>query len=99
VLVGAGGTLAELYQDFAVEMAPVSEAEAMAMIERVKGLGVVRGYRNLPRGDVPALARAVAALSRLALIPGRPVREAEANPVIVQREGVVAVDARVALKE
>ena len=99
VLVGAGGTLAELYQDFAVHMAPVSEAEAMDMIERVKGLAIVRGYRNLPRGDIAALARAVAALSRLALIPGRPVREAEANPVIVQREGVVAVDALVALKE
>ncbi|HET7364178.1 MAG TPA: acetate--CoA ligase family protein [Burkholderiales bacterium] len=98
-LVGAGGTLAEIYKDFAVEMAPVSEAEALAMIERVKGLAVVRGYRNLPRGDVVALARAVAALSRLALVPGRPVREAEANPVIVKREGVVAVDALIALKE
>jgi acyl-CoA synthetase (NDP forming) len=99
VLVGAGGTLAEIYQDFAVEMAPVSEAEALAMIARVKGLAVVRGYRNLPRGDIEALARAVAALSRLALVPGRPVREAEANPVIVKREGVVAVDALLARKE
>ena len=99
VLVGAGGTLAEIYQDFAVALAPVSEAEALAMIERVKGLAIVRGYRNLPRGDTEALARAVAALSRLALIPGRPVREAEANPLIVKREGVVAVDALIALKE
>jgi hypothetical protein len=82
-----------------VELAPVSEAEALAMIERVKGLAVVRGYRNLPPGDIAALARAVAALSRLALVAGRPVREAEANPVIVKREGVVAVDALVALKE
>ena len=99
VLVGAGGTLAELYQDVAVSLAPVNEAEALGMIERVKGLAIVRGYRNLPRGDIEGLARAVAALSRLALIPGRPVREAEANPVMVKREGVVAVDALIALKE
>jgi acetate---CoA ligase (ADP-forming) len=99
VLVGAGGTLAEIYEDVAVSLAPVSDAEALAMIERVKGLAVVRGYRNLPRGDIQALARAVAALSRLALLPGRPVREAEANPMIVKREGVVAVDALIALKE
>jgi acetate---CoA ligase (ADP-forming) len=98
VLVGAGGVLAELYGDVAIEMAPVTEAEAAAMIERVKGLAVVRGYRNLPRGDVAALARAVSVLSRLALVPGRPVREAEINPLIVKREGVVAVDALVALK-
>ena len=99
VLVGAGGTLAELYRDFAVALAPVGEAEALAMIERVTGLAIVRGYRDLPRGDIAALSRAVAALSRLALMPGRPVREAEANPVIVKRDGVVAVDALMALKE
>ena len=38
---------------------------------------VLRGYRGLPPGDLQALARAVAAFSRLALASGRPVREAE----------------------
>lgn len=99
VLVGAGGTLAEIYRDFALSCAPVSESEARAMIERVKGLAPIRGYRNLPKGDVAALARAVSALSRLALIPGRPVAEAEANPLVVKRQGVVAVDARMVLKK
>jgi acyl-CoA synthetase (NDP forming) len=95
VLVGAGGVLAEIYQDFAVALAPVSEAEAEAMIDRVKGLAVIRGYRNMPRGDVKALAKAVAAFSTL----GRAVREAEINPLIVKAQGVVAVDARVVLKD
>jgi acyl-CoA synthetase (NDP forming) len=98
VLVGAGGTLAEIYRDFALACAPVSEAEALAMIEQVKGLAPLRGYRNLPKGDLAALARAVSALSRLALAPGRPVAEAEINPLIVRQRGVVAVDARLALK-
>ena len=99
VLVGAGGTLAELYKDFVVELAPVSPDEAMRMIEKVKGLAVICGYRNLPRGDVKALARAASAISRLALIPGRPVLEAEINPLLVRREGVVAVDGLAVLKE
>jgi acyl-CoA synthetase (NDP forming) len=99
VLVGAGGTLAEIYRDFALAVSPVSEDEAAAMIEKVKGLAVVRGYRNLPRGDLRALARAVAAVSRLALVPGLPVAEAEINPLIVKSAGAVAVDALVALKE
>ena len=99
VLVGAGGTLAEIYRDFALALAPVDEDEALAMIGKVKGLAVLRGYRNLPRGDVGALARAVAAVSRLALLPGRPVAEAEINPLIVKGDGAVAVDALVAMKE
>ena len=98
-LVGAGGTLAEIYKDYALCLAPVSEEEAAAMIEKVKGLAIVRGYRGLPRGDVGALAKAVAAVSRLALVPGLPVAEAEINPLIVKLSGVVAVDALVVMKE
>ena len=63
------------------------------MIEEVKGLAVIRGYRGMPRGDTAALARAVAAFSQLALLTPR-VAEAEINPLIVKAEGegVVAVD-------
>jgi acyl-CoA synthetase (NDP forming) len=99
VLVGAGGVLAEIYQDYVLRMAPVSVEEAEAMIGEVKGLAVLCGYRNLPRGDVRALAQAVAAMSRLALVPGRPVAEAECNPVIVKGQGAVAVDALLVMKE
>jgi acyl-CoA synthetase (NDP forming) len=99
VLVGAGGVMTEIYRDYALRMAPVDEREAGEMIEEVKGLAAIRGYRNLPRGDVKALARAVSALSRLALVPGRPVREAEVNPLIVKADGVVAVDVLVAAGE
>jgi acyl-CoA synthetase (NDP forming) len=98
VMVGAGGTLAELYNDVALRLAPVDDAGAAEMIAQVKGFAMLRGYRGLPPGDLAALAKAVASMSRLALLPGRPVREAEANPVIVKNVGVVAVDALVVLK-
>jgi hypothetical protein len=98
-LVGAGGVLAEIYGDVVLALAPVGVAEAEAMIARVKGFAPLRGYRGLPRGDLRALAEALAALSRLALVPGRPVAEAEINPMIVKRAGAVAVDGLVVLKE
>ena len=66
ITVGLGGVLAEIYKDAATRLAPVDEAEAMQMIEEVKGLATIRGYRNLPKGDVAALARAIAAFSALA---------------------------------
>ena len=99
VLVGAGGVLAELYQDHALAVAPVTPAQAEEMIARVKGLAVIRGYRNLPRGDVGALARAIAAFSALAHEAFADVSEAEINPLLVKRdgEGVVAVDGLVIL--
>ena len=44
-------------------------------------------------------ARAVARFSRLALFAGLPLRGADANPVILRQNGVVAVDALAVLKE
>jgi acyl-CoA synthetase (NDP forming) len=100
VVLGVGGVLAEIYRDFAVRLAPVTEDEAARMIEEVKGLAVIRGYRGLPRGDVAVLARAVAAFSQLAHLDPR-VAEAEINPLLVRAEGqgVVAVDGLLVLAE
>ncbi|WP_270934024.1 acetate--CoA ligase family protein [Falsiroseomonas oryzae] len=85
VLLGAGGVLAELHRDVAIRLAPLDEDEARAMIAEVRGLAPLAGWRNLPRGDLDALARAVVAVSRLAALDA--VREAEVNPLIVHAEG------------
>ena len=90
VVIGVGGVLSEIYQDFAMRLAPVTQEIAMEMIDEVRGLAIIRGYRGLPRGDCAALAMAVTAFSQLAAFPD--VAEAEINPLIVKREGVVAVD-------
>ncbi len=94
VILGVGGTLAEIYRDFCVRIAPVSTEEAHAMIEQVKGLALLRGYRGQPKGDLDALARAVAAFSNLAVIGAHDIAEAEINPLIVacEGDGVAAVD-------
>src|SRR6267378_2495091 len=82
-------------------IALVGAGGALAEIYRdyALGLATLRGYRGMPPGDLRALAQAVAALSRLALLSGRPVAEAEINPLIVKREGAVAVDGLVVMKD
>jgi hypothetical protein len=98
VTLAPGGVLVGLYDDKSVRLAPVDEATAREMIGEVTGLAPLRGLRNLPRGDLDALAGAVAALSRL--VEHEPaVLEAEANPVMVRSRGVVAVDALVVLEQ
>ncbi|MFT5439057.1 MAG: acyl-CoA synthetase (NDP forming) [Alphaproteobacteria bacterium] len=103
VTVAPGGTLAELYRDASVRLAPVSVATAREMIDEVTGLAPVRGYRGMPLGDLDALAKAIAALSELARLPkGAPnIAEAEINPLIVgiEGDGVVAVDGLIVLAQ
>ena len=90
-MLGVGGVMAEIYDDTAFAVAPVNAETARAMIERVKGLAPLSGYRGRPKGDVAALTRAIVAISRLALHPS--VAEAEINPLIVRAEGGGAVAA------
>jgi acyl-CoA synthetase (NDP forming) len=99
ITVGLGGVLAEIYKDASTRLAPVDESEALQMIAEVRGLATIRGYRNLPKGDVAALAKAIAAFSTLAHEQFADVSEAEINPLLVKRdgEGVVGVDGLVVL--
>ncbi len=93
IVVGAGGTLAEIYRDVVVQPAPVSFEEALQMVAAVRGLAPLRGYRGAPPGDIAALAKSIRAFSLLALVPSARVVEAEVNPLVVMAEGVVALDA------
>ena len=101
VVLGVGGILAEIYKDVSIRLAPVDIDTARGMVEEVRGLAVIRGYRGLPRGDCEALAGAVAAMSQLACLPERSVAEAEINPLIVKADGqgVVAVDGLIVFAE
>ena len=67
------------------------------MVGEVRGFAALQGYRNAPRGDLEALAQAVAAFSMLAALPE--ASEAEINPLIVKAEGVTGVDALLVLRE
>ena len=97
VALGAGGVLAEIYRDMVLQVAPIDLAGAHTMIAGVKGLAPARGYRGLPKGDLDALAAAIVAVSQLAALSE--VSEAEINPLIITPDGVVMVDALIALSD
>ncbi len=94
VMVGAGGTETELYGDTWLELAPVSQAEALDMLSRLKCFSLLTGWRGRPAADVEALADVVVAVSRL-IAAGNDIDEIEINPVRVSPEGAMAVDALV----
>jgi acyl-CoA synthetase (NDP forming) len=99
VVLGVGGILAEIYKDAAIRLAPTTLDEAHSMIEEVRGLAVIRGYRSLPKGDCDALAQAIVSMSQLAAVDA--IEDAEINPLFVKAEGegVVAVDGLVILNK
>lgn len=97
IMLAAGGIWAEVLRDRSIRLAPVSVATAHEMISEVKTLKTVTGLRGKEKGDLEALAQAIANLSQLAMRPELGVQEAEVNPLMVMPEGqgVLAVDALV----
>lgn len=100
VVVAPGGANAELYGERAMRPAPVSLAEADAMVAECRALtALLAGYRGRPPADRHALTMTVARASALAAALGPRLVELDLNPVIVGREGATVVDARVILED
>jgi succinyl-CoA synthetase beta subunit len=99
VLLAAGGIHTELHRGRSLRLAPVDLAEAQRMIGELRAMRMFAGYRGAPLGDFAALARAIVALSQLAMSDDPAVAEAEINPLMLmpQGQGAVAVDVLVKL--
>jgi acyl-CoA synthetase (NDP forming) len=95
VMVGTGGIYAEILQDIAMQVAPVSNDEALAMIRSLRMFPVLDGARGRKKADVKQAAQTLAKLSQFACRHEHDVAEIDMNPVLVLPEGhgVVVLDA------
>jgi acetyltransferase len=94
ICFGLGGIFIEIFNDVRTEMAPLSRADAVAMIHGIRGAKILTGTRGRTVGDVDALADLLVRLGQFALANTGRFRALDLNPIIVkpQGEGVLAVD-------
>ena len=95
VMVGAGGALVEYLDDARCAVAPMGEADARRLLDRLRLRRLLDGARGGAPIDMDALANAVARLSVLATSLADCLAELDANPVIAGPKGCIAVDALV----
>lgn len=93
VTVGMGGVLVELLKDVQVALAPVTQREARAMIDRLKARKILDGFRGAPPANVDALIDIVVRLSELIADHADKIAEIDVNPILLGDKGGVAVDA------
>lgn len=94
VMVGMGGILAEVLGDVAFALAPIDAAAALALLESLRAVGVLRGVRGRPGIDFPAAAAAIVRIVNVALLHPE-LREIEVNPLLAGPAGAVGLDARI----
>jgi len=93
LVVGLGGILVELLKDIALELAPVTQGEALAMLARLKGSRVLEGFRGAAAVDLSRLAELIVRLSEFAADQQAHIEEFDVNPLICGGTSIVAVDA------
>jgi acetate---CoA ligase (ADP-forming) len=99
LVIGAGGVLTELLHDTVTLLPPFTEEAVRAGLDSLRVSRLLAGFRNRPRGDVPALVAAILAIGRYAERGLGRLAELDVNPLIVRPagSGVVAVDALIRL--
>jgi acetate---CoA ligase (ADP-forming) subunit beta len=97
VLLGMGGTTAEIYGDVAIRMAPVSEEDVEGMLNSLKARVLLEGYRGRPVLSRATLIGLVRRFSDLAMEFGDEVASIDLNPVICSETRTVVADARIML--
>jgi acyl-CoA synthetase (NDP forming) len=96
VLFGMGGFQAELVQDTALRILPLTDIDAHELIRALRGSALLFGYRNTPTMAVDALEDLLLRVGGLAdAIPE--VAELDCNPVIVSPTDATAVDVKIRL--
>ena len=95
VMLGTGGIHAEILNDTAFALAPLSPEAARVLVAKVRGSALLAGLRGEPAADRDALVRLLVTVSELMLAYRDDVADLDLNPVLVhpEGEGISVVDA------
>ena len=99
MMFGSGGIYAELIKDVTLKLHPITDLDAIEMIDSLKMSQLFKGYRGSPPSDVKALQGLLLRVS--AMLEDIPeISELDLNPVNVMPagKGYRVIDARIMLQ-
>jgi acetyl coenzyme A synthetase (ADP forming)-like protein len=100
LMFGLGGIFVEVMKDVSMRIHPLTDVNARAMIERIKGYPLLAGARGEKPVDLAFLEESLLRLSQLVGDLEDELAELDINPLIVTgaRKSSFVVDARIALQ-
>jgi acetyltransferase len=98
MLVGMGGTTAELFKDKRLEFPPLNEKLARQMLESLQIYPLLKGWRGDTPKNIDKLVEVLIRMSYLAADYPE-IEELDINPLIVTPTDVIALDARIVVDE
>jgi acetyltransferase len=96
LLFGQGGVAVEVVRDRAVSLPPLNLSLAADLIGQTRIAALLRGFRDRPPVALRAIEETLVRLSQL-LVDLPEVSELDINPLLADTNGVIALDARIAV--
>ena len=98
LMFGLGGIYVELLRDVSFRVVPINSGDAEEMVNGIKTVRMLKGFRNIPERDMDAIKEVLLRISQLC-VDFPEITEMDINPLMVMEKGkgAVAVDARFAL--
>jgi acetyltransferase len=91
---GSGGTTVEVMGDSVISLPPLNRRLAIDLINNTRVSKMLGKFRNMPAVDLEQLIDVLLSVSGIACeLPW--VQEMDINPLIIDDQGIVAVDARI----
>lgn len=98
ILFGAGGTAVEVIRDRAVALPPLDVPLAKDLVSRTQISRKLAAYRSEPAANMDAVTEALVSLSQI-VADFPEICELDINPLLADEEGVLALDARILVRE
>jgi len=98
VLCGLGGIFIEVLKDVKAGLAPISTAEAHTLIRGLKSYKIIQGVRGQEPVNEDRFAETVMRISALVQVAPE-IFEMDLNPLLGNKDAVVAVDARIRIEK
>ena len=97
VMFGLGGIYVEIFEDVSFRLAPVSDNEAIAMMNELKSSVLFRGFRGAVPLDTLAASNVIKRVGQM-LLDNEMIQSIDINPLFIYAGGETATDVRIILK-
>jgi len=98
VLCGMGGIFVEVLKDIKTGMVPVSRERAVKMIQNLKAYPMLKGIRGKQGIELNRYAENIQKVSRLLEIAPE-ITELDINPLLAEKDKLIAVDVRIRIEK
>jgi acetyltransferase len=98
IMCGLGGIFIEVLKDVQAGLAPLDDSEALGMIENLRGFKMIEGVRGMRGVDPGIYADILVRISHL-VSTAPEIFEMDLNPMLGERESIIAVDARIRVEK